>query len=94
MSNITVQDVVQLEVLADLGLVVPLQLTVEHLSYSEVPLDRSGYMVDILGLDQSFQVVFKNLGEVVLQFGAPEVLEDFLPVGGILNVAMRSEDGE
>ena len=41
-------------------------------------------MVDILRLNQGLEVVFENLGEVILQFGATEVLEDFLPVWRVL----------
>ena len=42
-------------------------------------------MIDILRLDEGLQVVLKHFREVVLKFGSTEVLQDFLPIGGILS---------
>lgn len=43
-------------------------------------------MVHVLGLDDGLEVVFQNLGEVVLELRAAEVGEDFLPVRRVLFV--------
>lgn len=67
-------------------LVVELQLGIEHLSYGHGAFDSLRYMVYILRLDQRLQVILEDLGEVVLQLRAAEVLEDFLPVWWILMI--------
>jgi hypothetical protein len=41
-------------------------------------------VVNILGLDESFEIIFKNLGKVVLKFRATKVFQDFCPIGRIL----------
>jgi hypothetical protein len=37
-------------------------------------------LVNVLRLDDGLQVILQNLGEVVLQFGAPEVGQNLGPV--------------
>lgn len=43
-------------------------------------LDSLGDLVDVLGLDNGFQVILQNLGKVVLELRATEVGQDLLPV--------------
>jgi len=59
----------------------------EEANGSVVALDGSGDLVDVLGLDDGLKVVFENLGEVVLQLGTTEVLENLLPVRGVVVAA-------
>jgi hypothetical protein len=47
--------------------------------------DCLGDVVDILRLDDGFQVILQDASEVVLQVAASEVREDFLPIGGVLH---------
>ena len=77
---------VELELVAHMLLVVELQLGIEHLSYGHGAFDGLWYMIHVLRLDQRFQVILEDLGEVVLQLGAAEVLEDFLPIWWILTI--------
>lgn len=44
-------------------------------------------LINILGLDYSLQIILQQLGEVVLQFGTTEVLDDILPIGGIVELS-------
>jgi hypothetical protein len=44
-------------------------------------------LIHILGFDYGLEIVFQDLGEVVLQLTAPEVSEDLRPVGRILKLA-------
>jgi len=37
-------------------------------------LDGSGYVIDILRFDEGLQIVFKYLGEVVLELRSPKIL--------------------
>ena len=37
--------------------------------------------VDVLGLDDSFQIIFQNFCKIVLELGPPEMGQDLLPVG-------------
>jgi hypothetical protein len=41
-------------------------------------------VIDVLRLDERLEVVFEDLGEVVLELRAAKVLEDVLPVGRVL----------
>lgn len=50
-------------------------------------LDSSWDLIDILGLDNGLEVVLENLGEVVLQFGATEMLENLFPVWRVVVAA-------
>jgi hypothetical protein len=50
-------------------------------------LDSPGNLIDILRLHNSLEVVLQNLGEVVLQFGTTEVLENFFPVGRVVKTS-------
>jgi hypothetical protein len=59
----------------------------EEANGSVLALDGSGDLVDVLGLDNGLEVVLENLGEVVLQLGTTEVLEDLLPVRGVVVAA-------
>lgn len=43
-------------------------------------LDSSGNLVHVLGFDDRLQIIFKQLCEVILQFGAPEVRQYLSPV--------------
>lgn len=76
-----------LDDLVDSGLVDFGALLDEETNGSVVAFDGSGDLIDVLGLDDSLEVVFENLGEVVLQLGTTEVLEDLLPVRGIVVAA-------
>ena len=67
LRHLALQDVEKLKLLAHVLLVIPLELRVEHLADGHLALDRAGYMIDVLRLDEGFQVVFEDLGEVVLQ---------------------------
>ena len=52
--------------MTELLLIVELELRVEHLVDGHDALDRTGDVVDILGLDQRLEVVFEDFSEVVL----------------------------
>jgi hypothetical protein len=54
---------------------------------SVLALDGSGNLVDVLGLDNGLEVVLEDLCEVVLQLGTTEVLENLLPVRGVVEAA-------
>ena len=41
-------------------------------------------MIHILWFDQGLKIVLQNLGEIILELRSTEVLENFLPVWGIL----------
>lgn len=49
--------------------------------------DGAWDLVDILGLDDSLQIVLQHLCEVILQLRATEVLENLLPVWWVLEAA-------
>ena len=42
-------------------------------------------MVDILGLNECLEIVFKDFGEIVLELGSTEVFQYFLPIWWILH---------
>lgn len=44
-------------------------------------------LIDILGFDDGLEIVLENLGEIVLQFRASEVSENFLPVRRVVVTA-------
>jgi hypothetical protein len=46
-------------------------------------------VIDVLRLDERLEVVFEDLGEVVLELRAAEVLEDILPVRRVLCTESR-----
>lgn len=75
---------VQFEIIANLLLVISLELGVEHLADSHSSLDGPGNVVHVLRLDKGLQVILENLRKVVLKLRSSEVLENFLPVGGIV----------
>ena len=91
MGYISVQDVVQLEFIAHLLLVIQLQFGIKHLRDGQVSLDGFRDVIDILRLDQGFEIVFQHFGEVVLQLGTTEVFQDFLPVGWVLKDAKEGK---
>ena len=78
----------QLELLEKLLLVVQFELGIEHLIHGHAALDDAGDVVDILRLDERLEVVLEHLGEVVLQLGAAEVLENLLPIWRILAASL------
>jgi hypothetical protein len=43
-------------------------------------------MVDVLRLDEGFEVVLEDLGEVVLELGASEMPQNLLPIRRVLSV--------
>lgn len=47
-------------------------------------------LVDILRLDDGFQIIFQNLGEVILELRSAEILEDFCPVWWVLRQQNKS----
>lgn len=49
--------------------------------------DNLGNVIDVLRLDDGLQVILENLGEVVLEFGTTEVLQNILPVGRVVELA-------
>jgi hypothetical protein len=59
----------------------------EEANGSVLALDGSGDLVDVLRLNNSLEVVLENLGEVVLQLGTTEVLENLLPIRGVVEAA-------
>ena len=85
MAHFTIQDVIQLEIITHLRLVIKLELAIQHLGVGEVTLDGLWDVVDILRLDEGLEVIFEHLCEIILKLRAPEVLEDFCPVRGVLH---------
>jgi len=81
-SNLTGLHIGEVEVKND-AVSVLLLVLVGH-DFSNNTLDSLRDVINILGLDDSLEVVFQNLGEVVLELGATEVAENFLPVRGVL----------
>ena len=59
----------------------------EEANGSVLALDGSRDLVDVLGLDNGLEVILENLCEVVLQLGTTEVLENLLPVRGVVVAA-------
>ncbi len=47
-------------------------------------LDSSWDLVDILRFNDGFQVIFKKLGEIILQLRTTEILEDLSPIWRLL----------
>lgn len=47
--------------------------------------DRFRDLIDVLRLDDGFQVVLEDFREVVLQLGAAEEHQNVLPIGRVLN---------
>lgn len=47
---------------------------------AHIPLDRARDVVHVLGFDHGLDVILEEFGEVVLEFLAPEVRQDLLPV--------------
>ena len=89
LADLTVENNIQLQIVAQLLLVLELELGVEHLVDSHVALDGARDVVHVLRLDQRLEVVFEHLCEVVLQLGAAEVLEDLLPIWRVLLQSVR-----
>ena len=68
-------------------------LLVDAPSHAKVPcwskpiityFHRPWDLVHILRLDDGFEIIFQDFGEIILKLGATEVGQDFLPVWGIL----------
>lgn len=59
-------------------------LAFQHFAHCLTALYRSWNVVNVLRLDDGFQVVFENLCKVVLQLATTEVLENILPIGRVL----------
>lgn len=82
--DVTVHDVVQLENVADLFHVAQRGSALEEEANALVGAsDSPGDLVDILGLNHGLEVIFQELGEVVLEFRSTEVLDNILPVRGV-----------
>jgi hypothetical protein len=73
LANLSAQDLVQLQSVAETLLVVKLKFRIEHGADCHRALDRTRDVVDVLRLDQCLEVIFEDFGEVVLQLGATEV---------------------
>jgi hypothetical protein len=86
LRDLAFKDLFELQYPAHFVLVVTLELRVEHLGHGELALDHPGDLIDILGLDQRFDVVFEDFCKVVLKLGAAEVLENLFPVRGVLRI--------
>ena len=71
----------EVQVGADFILVFPLIPFVEQLLHRA--LDGSGNLIDVLWFHHGLEVIFENLGEVVLQLGTAEVVENLGPVGRV-----------
>jgi hypothetical protein len=41
-------------------------------------------VIDVLGFDQCLEIIFEDLGEIILEFGPTEIFEDFLPFWRVL----------
>lgn len=61
---------------------VPISFVVKSGNFTH--LDSSWNLVHVLGFDDGFQVVFQQFGEIVLQFRATKVSQDFSPVWRVL----------
>lgn len=87
-GHITLIDMTQLKHIQDLLEVVELlRLVKEGLDRLLRAANGLGELVDILRLHNGGQVVFQKLCEVVLKLGAPEVLDDVLPVRRVVEPA-------
>jgi len=84
LGHTSLHDLVEIQVVQQVLHVLELLLSVEHLRDGSLSLDGSRDVVDVLRLDESLEVVLENLGEVVLELGSSEVLEDLGPVGRVL----------
>jgi hypothetical protein len=83
--HITLKHRLKLQNLDHLLHVVHLALLLEQrLNGPHRPPNRLRQLVDILRLDNGLQIVLHNLGQVVLQLTAAEVLERLVPVGRIV----------
>ncbi|PWZ00343.1 hypothetical protein BCV70DRAFT_109253 [Testicularia cyperi] len=82
--NITVEHLLEVELVDDLLFVVTLELAIEELGDRGLALDGTRNVVDVLRLDESLDVVLEHFGEEILQLGSTEVLEDLLPVGRVI----------
>ena len=87
LSDLALENDVKVEGGQDILDVVALVLTVEHLVDGLLALDRAGDVVDVLRLDERLEVVLEHFGEVVLELGTSEVLQDLLPIRGVLFLA-------
>ena len=78
--NIAIQDMFQFQNIKDIIIIVHLETSFQQTLNGLISSSFQGlrYLVDILRLDNRFQIVFKYLREVVLQFRAAEVLKDLL----------------
>ena len=75
------------EIQALANLILPLQLIFLVQQYLHGTLHRLRDLIHVLRLNDSFQVILQDLGEIVLQLAAPEVSEDLRPVGRVGKVA-------
>mmetsp|Transcript_34926 Transcript_34926/g.75545 ORF Transcript_34926/g.75545 Transcript_34926/m.75545 type:complete len:324 (+) Transcript_34926:514-1485(+) len=76
--NGAVEHLHQVQELRDLFQVVALGLGLQDAAHDA--LDRTGDVVNILGLDDRLEVVLENPLEIALQLGATEVGENILPI--------------
>lgn len=80
LADLALHNDIEIQRVDDLVEVRQLLLRIEHLPDSLFSFDRARDVIDVLRLDEGFNVVFEDLGEVVLELRSTEVLEDLLPV--------------
>lgn len=92
MRNFALQDLLKFQDTAHFFLIVPLKFGIEHFGHSHFALDHARDLIDVLRFNKSFDVVFKDLSEVILELGTTEVLQNFLPVWGILCATSEGDE--
>lgn len=90
LPNFTFKNLRELQPFTDCVEVIELELILQHLVNGHFALDGTRNVVDVLRLDQCLQVILQDLGEVVLQLGSTEVLQNLLPVWGVLKVVVST----
>jgi hypothetical protein len=86
LSNLSVHQVDQFQLICQLLLgTLPLELGLQHLVHRHtLLLDLPRDQIDILRLDDRFDVVLEHFGEEVLQFGTSEVFQNLHPLGRVV----------
>lgn len=83
--DVSVHDMVELKDVANVLHVAQGCSALDQVSHTLVgPPDSLGDLINVLRLDNSLEVIFQKLGEVVLQLGSTEVLDNVLPVRGVV----------
>lgn len=78
------QDDAQIEGIDNVVNVVPLTLALEHFLHRLLALDGTGNVINILGLDEGFEIILEDFGKVILQLGSSKVFENLLPIRRVL----------